>query len=387
MMGTTFVCDNGFDTYCALAAKRITEKPNFLMDVMTESDNEQENFGRLEGYLEELGMAEGDAYAFAEDFFATEKKGASEACKKLLQTIETLSVSHGKKELADAYLEDIFLNDERFYHDWGEAFSDYMQNQLGMLGLSEDEKYLVIGSKWPYTFDVTEPSLDFATDLTNAIENPCGDRLIVTHDDDDLVLKASFSYDSNPNLGTDDFFVLPSAWAKEAYASKEWHDVLSEALANEDAAEFLLEANAVPEVEKDPVSFGLLHGILTMSQNQSHQFYSDFSRCLATFDMGEFKDFCKATSFNIEKQMEKVKTSGDARALEGEVCVRVEPFFFDALYKGTPLKETPLSRGLQDALHSCTLDALNERIGGFLRGEKSAIHALEKSGKPRASVR
>jgi len=378
------IYSNDFSAACQKDAEYAVHHPDALMTVLSWDDG---HVSYISDFLQYAGMPAKEADAL-EDHLLDNKVSWIQKCQLLSETLEQQNPTLAQEKAMTDFLASCMHQNEEYLQAYENAVSNRMEDALSELCISEDEPYLAIRQGKESTVDYIEPSLDLAKDLQNGLSSISGDDLRISYREGRDALTATFSFSDHPGWESETFSVIPKSWAKEAYASKEFHEVLSNAISDPDVADFLREAQALPEIEKDPLTFGTLRAIYTMQDDMPEDIQENFYRCLADFHMEDFQKFCKESHFDIRKHLDAIQTPADAYAVEDEIYGRVEPFFFDALYEQEPAKETELSQGIRIVMKEHpSFDKTCEKLRGFIKGDRKAIQALQKLGKPQEFAR
>ena len=381
-MSTQILYDNDIHALSRTDAVSLMTHPDQLLDVLVREDGRVSDvsaFLQISAFLQTLGVSEQKADNIG--FNLLGKQHTDEQSRQaFFDAFAQSSPTEKQQDVAISFLSQVLEDIQHIKEEYQERQSAELQDNLEKLGIHSNDIFLAVGGSFPHWYDVMDSPEKIPKDYSD-ISN-YEDHLVISHEDASPFLTATFE-----DAEEQSFPIIPSTWAKEAYASEALHDTLNADFGNLDVAEFLLDAKAVPEVERDPLLFGLVHGIYEMRSHMTYDDSDNFSRVLAEFDMEDFKAFCKDSSFNLEKQMQKIKSADDAYALEGEVWSRAELYFYDALYEGKLPKETPLTRELREVLQASSLDDMAEKLEGFLRGEKTTFHRMDKQGRASAPAR
>ena len=378
------IYSNDFSAACQKDAEYAVHHPDTLMAVLSWDDG---HVSHISDFLQYAGVSAKEADSL-EDRLLDDKSSWIQKCQLLSETLAQQKPTLAQEKAMTDFLASCMQQSDEYMQAYENSVSNRMEDALSELCISEDEPYLAIRQGKESTVDYIEPSMDLARDLQNGLSGVSGNDLRISYRKGTNALTATFSFLDHPGWESETFAVIPKSWAKEAYASKEFHEALSNAISDPDVADFLREAQALPEVEKDPLTFGTLRAIYTMQDDMPDDIQENFYRCLADFRMEDFQKFCKESNFYIQKHLDAIQTPTDAYAVENEIYGRVEPFFFDAIYEQEPAKETTLSKGIRTVMkENPSFDKTCEKLGGFLKGDQKAIQALQKLGKPQEPAR
>ena len=167
---------------------------------------------------------------------------------------------------------------------------------------------------------------------------------------------------------------MPKELAREAYSSdKGIRTAIQQAMLSsemEEVMDFMKAAHAIPELEKDPSTYGIVRGIYSLSEDMSGSLET-ISLQIANFDK---QDFEKTYKENFE----------DAVSNAYDIESNTYDCSYSYFYENNPLphqKSNDVSKGIHKLLKEGNLDKLQETIGGYLRGERTATKALQKLGK------
>lgn len=168
--------------------------------------------------------------------------------------------------------------------------------------------------------------------------------------------------------------IVPKELAREAYSSdKGIRTAIQQAMLSsemEEVMDFMKAAHAIPELEKDPSTYGIVRGIYSLSEDMSGSLET-ISLQIANFDK---QDFEKTYKENFE----------DAVSNAYDIESNTYDCSYSYFYENNPLphqKSNDVSKGIHKLLKEGNLDKLQETIGGYLRGERTATKALQKLGK------
>lgn len=176
------------------------------------------------------------------------------------------------------------------------------------------------------------------------------------------------------------FLLIPESDAELAYENPEYHDKIAKHMNRSDIVEFLQDAHALSFVRDDPLSAGLVDGAVWACQQtggtdpHSGWMEKNVAERLQTFRKDE----------RFDAFMDDLIECGTIASLTEEPFEAASGLSFevpDYIAGMNRKKETPLSRGIEEALHEKNYEKLHEKLDGFFAGERKTIRALKEVGK------
>lgn len=340
--------------------------------------------------LENLGMEEEDIDHFFTDAY---DKNEEEAYDMLEQQIDTLAKANEKgAAVIRDFVVDQLLEDQWFYEQFDEEIHRDIQTDYKYLfELNVNEPHLILGSDigWRHlkSLDVLTPETDIATTILQSERG--GDmHLQITQTEGEPCFRAT-AYTHDAPTG-ENYVVIPQTWAKEAFNSKDFHDELLRAIAiNEDAEEFFANAKAIDGMEKDPVTYGIVEGMMQYASPYSNdpKKIEEKVRLAATkianFSMQGMETYCKNDPYcDITPSNAVHRNGGDA--YEAAKSMRdLVPSYLKTIQ---PAKESPLTRGIEKILEKHP-DKIHKMLGEFVTQPKKVIQSIQKLGRTAVPAR
>ena len=250
--------------------------------------------------------------------------------------------------------------------------------KLGIKDVTEPHLYFSPNKGWKHeaVYNVVEPDSDIADTLL--ADNDYDGNIEVYHNEKEPCLHVALSSHDVP-FG-EYYTVIPASWAREAYTSKEFHDHISHLMENDEVKEFLYDAKAIPELEKDPMTFGIVMGFINNSYSLYSNSYINLPE-MADFDMKEFKEFCHEQEryFSSDREMTFEEALEWKSKDPYDVAYIVEEAFGDYLCKSKANKNELMEKGIQAVLNK-PFDEILETLGEFVNHPKAVMPKIKKLG-------
>lgn len=175
------------------------------------------------------------------------------------------------------------------------------------------------------------------------------------------------------------FLLIASSDAERAYQDASCHEKIAKAMDNPDVVEFLKDAEALSYVREAPVAAALVDGAVLA--------------CKRTGGTNPHDGWMEK---NVAERLQSFKKEDFARFVDdlvdcGEVSSLVDEPFQASVELSLQVpnyiagmnrqKNSPLSRGIEQALHEKNYEKLHGKLDGFFRGDRKTIKALKEAGK------
>ena len=360
--------DDDYAAYCSKRADHFLESlPDEYPDMS--SGEHSEEIGSL---LQRMGASYQQA---------TETLSQLEVCDTDEQAADLLRINLGElektssKSLRDVVGKTLFDDSAelRAFREVVKYNLDTSLKQQGIQSLSNFEPALFIDRD-----ACSEVSIKGGKNIVDLIDGTYGDvldyqQMEISRNENEPCLRAYLHNDLHGFK--ENIIIVPKEFAREAYSfNKEIRKAINESLLSpesEEILDFLKETQAIPELEKDPSTFGIVRGIYSLSEDVSPRALEDLSIQVANFDK---KDFEAVYAGNYPD------TFSNPYDLESNTYDCSYSYFIEN-DPSPHTKADDVSRGICKLLQEGNLDKLQETIGGYLRGEREATKSLQKVGK------
>ena len=371
----TVLFDNDFTAYCDAFADDYPD--HVLHDLFPSFPNIDDD---VRDCLEAVEMDEEDIDAFLENTSEMEDDEAYELLAE--KRGEVMEEKGTKKEFKDKVF-DIMTSDATgfFSDEFVRDNTEFFKSGCDMLGIQPDEDCLVMGTDIGWRnldgFMVLEPDSE-GTIAESILQSQRTDmHLRITHEEGAPYLSATaYTHDSPTG---ESYTIVPASWARKAFESKVLHDDLNNLLmASDDVRDFLYENSAVPELEKDPVAYGLMKGTVnhaTACYNPANMkaHVQKTAKQLAQFRFGDFETYCREQGACCTPMQPYDDPYSTAETLQD--------YMEDYFYTMKEGKETALSKGLEKLLLSEDGSKAIPKLKGYLKGKQSVIAELKRLGR------
>lgn len=268
--------------------------------------------------------------------------------------------------------------DERTFY----ADHNFSSDHLVAYDINHEQDFLLVGDKDVHLFSCDEGN-GFDNDLRETFwteKDGYSDVSATYHKDEPVVHLDVFDH-SHPDGRS--YLLIPADQAANAYDSKKYHDKIVNSLNHEAAVDFFMDAEALPLVDYDPISAGIVDGAIMACRNvrgtNPHDGWMEknVAQRLQNFVKEDFYDFLD------ELRDDETVPSPEEYPFDACNSLAFEmPNYIAGMQKS---KETQLSRGIEMALKEPNYVKRHEMLDGFFRGERKTIKALKEAGK--ASIR
>ena len=337
---TYTIFDNDFVAYCDEVAK---DYPSYMNDFFPDFPNTTDDATEI---LSDLGMDSRAIDKFIEE--ASAKSTDDDALNLLSSKIQELATDDVKQGITRSWFSDKMLDDTTgFFSDHFNdlAHEDIQAGYESVLNIDPKEPHLCLGSNMGWQnlegMAIFEPDRDIATSLIQA-ENT--DTLLqMTYTEGDPCLRATaYTHDSPTG---ESFVIIPQSMARQAFESKELHEKLSALLAkDDDVKEFLYDAKAIPELEKDPVAYGIVDGMIDYATPASMRELA--AKKIANFSLQGFESYCKDVG-DLVLPSEATRIHGDNPYYIADSLKDSTYGYLDELEQA---RESSLTRGIEKVL-------------------------------------
>lgn len=375
MPNETLLYDNDFIAYCDEYAKNYAD---YIRDLFPAFPNINDDAREC---LEAIGMEEDEVDAFLKKTSAIED---DEAYELLTDKIgEVMEENQSQRRFSDEVFSMLTCDETGFYRDiFDRDNREFFNSGCDMIGIDPSEDCLAMGTNIGWRrlsgFAILEPKED---DIAQALRNTSGAnevRLKITHEEGKPYLSAVMAHHDAP---TGEFYTLvPASWARKAFESKELHDDLNQLLmASDDVRDFLYENCAVPELEQDPVAYGLMKATVNHSNppvGMSERIVRKTANQLAQFRLDAFDAYCRKQGACCTPKQPYDDPYSTAETLQGYM-----EEYLCTIKEG---KETALSRGLEKLLMEEDGSKAIPKLKGYLKSNRRVIAELKRLGREKA---
>ena len=367
---TYTIFDNDFVAYCDEVAK---DYPSYMNDFFPDFPNTTDDATEI---LSDLGMDSRAIDKFIEE--ASAKSTDDDALNLLSSKIQELATDDVKQGITRSWFSDKMLDDTTgFFSDHFNdlAHEDIQAGYESVLNIDPKEPHLCLGSNMGWQnlegMAIFEPDRDIATSLIQA-ENT--DTLLqMTYTEGDPCLRATaYTHDSPTG---ESFVIIPQSMARQAFESKELHEKLSALLAkDDDVKEFLYDAKAFPELEKDPVAYGIVDGMIDYATPASMRELA--AKKIANFSLQGFESYCKDVG-DLVLPSEATRIHGDNPYYIADSLKYSTYGYLDELEQA---RESSLTRGIEKVLQMHP-DKIHKMLEPLVEHPKKALAAIQKLGQ------
>jgi len=367
---TYTIFDNDFVAYCDEVAK---DYPSYMNDFFPDFPNTTDDATEI---LSDLGMDSRAIDKFIEE--ASAKSTDDDALNLLSSKIQELATDDVKQGITRSWFSDKMLDDTTgFFSDHFNdlAHEDIQAGYESVLNIDPKEPHLCLGSNMGWQnlegMAIFEPDRDIATSLIQA-ENT--DTLLqMTYTEGDPCLRATaYTHDSPTG---ESFVIIPQSMARQAFESKELHEKLSALLAkDDDVKEFLYDAKAIPELEKDPVAYGIVDGMIDYATPASMRELA--AKKIANFSLQGFESYCKDVG-DLVLPSEATRIHGDNPYYIADSLKDSTYGYLDELEQA---RESSLTRGIEKVLQMHP-DKIHKMLEPLVEHPKKALAAIQKLGQ------
>ena len=367
---TYTIFDNDFVAYCDEVAK---DYPSYMNDFFPDFPNTTDDATEI---LSDLGMDSRAIDKFIEE--ASAKSTDDDALNLLSSKIQELATDDVKQGITRSWFSDKMLDDTTgFFSDHFNdlAHEDIQAGYESVLNIDPKEPHLCLGSNMGWQnlegMAIFEPDRDIATSLIQA-ENT--DTLLqMTYTEGDPCLRATaYTHDSPTG---ESFVIIPQSMARQAFESKELHEKLSALLAkDDDVKEFLYDAKAIPELEKDPVAYGIVDGMIDYATPASMRELA--AKKIANFSLQGFESYCKDVG-DLVLPSEATRIHGDNPYYIADSLKYSTYGYLDELEQA---RESSLTRGIEKVLQMHP-DKIHKMLEPLVEHPKKALAAIQKLGQ------
>lgn len=173
--------------------------------------------------------------------------------------------------------------------------------------------------------------------------------------------------------------ILPASWAREEF-TREGSTLLNDMLGQRIVRDFLFEAKAVPDAEKDPVGFGLGLGVMeslaskdegkSLSDEQLEKRLQQMAKRLSVFNLQKFQKYCEKNGFEISPK----HTDADPYCTAS--------FLADAVKQYLPTLSATRTSSLSEGFHKVLCDTdgkkMLQTLGNAMKGDKRALDEVKR---------
>lgn len=367
---TYTIFDNDFVAYCDEVAK---DYPSYMNDFFPDFPNTTDDATEI---LSDLGMDSRAIDKFIEE--ASAKSTDDDALNLLSSKIQELATDDVKQGITRSWFSDKMLDDTTgFFSDHFNdlAHEDIQAGYESVLNIDPKEPHLCLGSNMGWQnlegMAIFEPDRDIATSLIQA-ENT--DTLLqMTYTEGDPCLRATaYTHDSPTG---ESFVIIPQSMARQAFESKELHEKLSALLAkDDDVKEFLYDAKAIPELEKDPVAYGIVDGMIDYATPASMRELA--AKKIANFSLQGFESYCKDVG-DLVLPSEATRIHGDNPYYIADSLKDSTYGYLDELEQA---RESSITRGIEKVLQMHP-DKIHKMLEPLVEHPKKALAAIQKLGQ------
>jgi len=369
----SLVYSNDFTEDALEDAEYAIQSPQTLSNMLTQEDGDLD---RLTGFFETIGMPEQQAYDFTNHLI--EERNDESSAQEIFDQFEKLAPDAAAKKKAIHFIADQLIQTGYYDGLYDDRLEQQIEENCDALGISATDDILILGPDEANP-QVLSPSKNMADEILDSL--PYADPVLtITHEGKAPCLKASIS---SPDTKDFSYSVIPSDWAEDAYLSKKFHDKLNKLmLENDDVKDFLYDAEAIPEVRKDPVSAAILHGAIELMREKNPYACKDFApgdckpaiehvaQKLQNFDKKAFDDWLDE---RLDEHPSFTEMPYDAsRSLELDI-----PKYIESL---PATKATAVSRGLTNIFNAKDYDKIQKAVSGIVYGEKKTIQNIKAAG-------
>ena len=365
---TYTIFDNDFVAYCDEVAK---DYPSYMNDFFPDFPNTTDDATEI---LSDLGMDSRAIDKFIEE--ASAKSTDDDALNLLSSKIQELATDDVKQGITRSWFSDKMLDDTTgFFSDHFNdlAHEDIQAGYESVLNIDPKEPHLCLGSNMGWQnlegMAIFEPDRDIATSLIQA-ENT--DTLLqMTYTEGDPCLRATaYTHDSPTG---ESFVIIPQSMARQAFESKELHEKLSALLAkDDDVKEFLYDAKAIPELEKDPVAYGIVDGMIDYATSMREL----AAKKIANFSLQGFESYCKDVG-DLVLPSEATRIHGDNPYYIADSLKDSTYGYLDELEQA---RESSITRGIEKVLQMHP-DKIHKMLEPLVEHPKKALAAIQKLGQ------
>ena len=373
---TYTIFDNDYVAYCDAVAK---DYPSYMHDFFPDFPNIADDAAEI---LSDLGMPSEDIDKLLEE--ASAKSTDDDALDLLSSKMQELETDDVKKGITRSWFSDKMLDDTTgFFSDHFNnlAHEDIQADYESILNIDPKEPHLCLGSNMGWQnlegMAIFEPDQDIATSLIQA-ENT--DTLLqMTYTEGDPCLRATaYTHDSPTG---ESFIIIPQSMARQAFESKELHEKLSGILAkDDDVKEFLYDAKAIPELEKDPVAYGIVDGMIDYAtpfvSSKEASMRELAAKKIANFSLQGCESYCKEAG-DLVLPSEATRIHGDNPYYIADSLKESTYGYLDELEQA---RESSLTRGIEKVLQMHP-DKIHEMLEPLVNHPKKAISAIQKLGQ------
>lgn len=176
--------------------------------------------------------------------------------------------------------------------------------------------------------------------------------------------------------------IVPKEWAREAYETNRFcKETIDYAMTDDDeeVMDFIRENRLCQDIEKDPVTFGIVRAAMGVHDEFDDAANKELARALSAFQMENF-----AKQFSGES-IPPGTADRDAYAVERKVYDTAFEYFENM--HDLPKKRDAVANGIEKFLEDRTLESSLRALGGYLRGEKVQKRNLQLMGKEKPLAR
>lgn len=404
----TIIYSNQFDSACNAKAEELVQSKENLLGYLAEKP--AHGYNPIEwtySLLESVGMTYDEASPCCKEL-ANHKEDA-DTRRKYWDTFQHAAGSPSKKDAAVQYLSELLRSDKKFIEAYYENAKAHAEQTLAEMGLPFYTRNLPGSPQEDDTYLQYSPNADQKESKGWMSRSDMGIRAYI-HDDRNRALGQFwprkikdveiYRKDSEPFL-TVTFhplyqkkqqteYLIPSAWAREAYASRKLHRPLSDNIGNTDVSDFLYQARAIPELEKDPETFGFSEAIAwNLHRFRSH--YPDggfmdyeevknirwLSCAVAAFKKKEFEEYIDSPEVSEWSARRLLASSNPYEVADGIRAI-VSTYFYEEDKTGF---DQTLAKGIEQFLKTATFEEMRKAFKWFIKGNKKAIQNLKSFGE------
>lgn len=377
-MEPTILYNDDWDSRCAELANRFEESIPEMFPSLAYGDWSDE----IRDILHILNVPSDE---IEQTVLAIERDGNNddEAAQYLKAEFEKIASEQGRDRVEEVLFQQLSMHSaviDSFYQNAEDDLRSSME-ELGIDGASEGKphSYLLIDGNQADCAEGKD-AFDFIAETYGEELSQCANEVSYLEGKPCL----HFAGD-NQNIGFSyECDLIPDVWAREAYMSKAFHDVLCDHLEDESVFQFLSENQAIPEIEKDPLTFGIAHDLYTNAVYTDENGIKEMASALSKFKMQDFFKYSEDEYYGgIPAGLKQVTSPSRAYAAEEEIHKCFDHFMDDLrrnVRKGKKPNDSALLKGIEKTLESRNFDTIYNNIGGFVHGEKKAIQSLQKLG-------